>query len=78
MAGSLGRGGRAEVDRVQLLWLIGFPRDRLSFCRLCGGWGHGDRIDKRHLGGCRGRRRGFVGLELSKHGIGSGGGTGHR
>lgn len=77
MAGGLGRGGRVEMDGVQLLGLIGLPRDRLSLCCLCGGWRHGDGVDERHLGGLRGRNRGRGrGVEALKRGIGSG--TGQR
>lgn len=77
MAGGLGRGGRVEVDGVQLLGLIGLPRDGLGLCCLCGGWRHGDGVDERHLGGLRGRIRGRGrGAGALKRGIGSG--TGQR
>jgi hypothetical protein len=50
MAGSLGRSSGIKVNRMQLLGLIGFPRDWLSLCRLWCCRGHGDRIDERHPG----------------------------
>lgn len=37
MTGGLGRGGRVEVDGVQLWGLIGLPRYGLSLCCLGGG-----------------------------------------